>query len=211
MTTTPTTRPPHRAQSITVLCLLVAGGLTLWGMPTPAEAQTSGFVGFGTATPQTRIHVVGDATVTGTVLAGNVAAKYQDVAEWVPASRPISAGTVLVLDPKHTNHVQAATSAYDTRVAGVVSESPGIILGEEGTGKVRVATTGRVKVKVDATARPIHVGDLLVTSSKEGVAMSSEALEINGRQFHQPGTILGKAVEPLPTGEGEILVLLSLQ
>ncbi len=205
------TRRPHHSRPTTVLCLLAAGGLILWGLPTAAEAQTSGFVGFGTATPQTRIHVVGDATVTGTVLAGNVAAKYQDVAEWVPASRPISAGTVLVLDTHHTNRVQAATSAYDTRVAGVVSDFPGILLGEEGSGKVRVATTGRVKVKVDATARPIHVGDLLVTSGKEGVAMASEALDINGRQFHQPGTILGKALEPLPTGEGEILVLLSLQ
>ena len=27
----------------------------------------------------------------------------------------------------------------------------------------------------------------------------------------QPGTILGKALEPLPSGRGEILVLLSLQ
>jgi len=209
MTRTPTTRCPRRSVHSIVLGLLA--GLTLGGLPPSAEAQTSGYVGFGTATPQTRIHVVGDATVTGTVLAGNVAAKYQDVAEWVPAARPISAGTVLVLDPRQTNHVQAATVPYDTRVAGVVSEAPGIILGEEGLGKVPVATTGRVKVKVDATTRPIQVGDLLVTSSKEGVAMASEPIDINGRRFHQPGTILGKALEPLKDGEGEILVLLSLQ
>jgi hypothetical protein len=36
-------------------------------------------------------------------------------------------------------------------------------------------------------------------------------MEINGRQFHQPGTIIGKALEPLDGGVGEILVLLSLQ
>ena len=46
---------------------------------------------------------------------------------------------------------------------------------------------------------------------KEGVAIVSEPMEINGRKFHQPGTILGKALEPLKEGEGEILVLLSLQ
>jgi hypothetical protein len=41
--------------------------------------------------------------------------------------------------------------------------------------------------------------------------MVSEPMEINGRKFHQPGTILGKALEPLAKGEKDILVLLSLQ
>ena len=40
--------------------------------------------------------------------------------------------------------------------------------------------------------------------------MASEPIEVNGRQFHQPGTILGKALESLAEGEGEILVLLTL-
>jgi hypothetical protein len=34
---------------------------------------------------------------------------------------------------------------------------------------------------------------------------------INGRPFHSPGTLIGKALEPLEKGTGEILVLLSLQ
>jgi hypothetical protein len=46
----------------------------------------------------------------------------------------------------------------------VISAQPGITLGEKSDGKVLVATTGRVKVKVDASKRPIHIGDLLVTS-----------------------------------------------
>jgi hypothetical protein len=33
---------------------------------------------------------------------------------------------------------------------------------------VLVAATGRVKVKVDASNGPIKIGDLLVTSDKEG-------------------------------------------
>ena len=41
--------------------------------------------------------------------------------------------------------------------------------------------------------------------------MRSEPLMLSGRTFHQPGTILGKALEPLSEGQGEILVLLSLQ
>jgi hypothetical protein len=74
-----------------------------------------------------------------------------------------------------------------------------------------VATTGRVKVKVDATRAPIKVGDLLVTSEAEGFAMKSEPIKIGGRKIHAPGTIIGKALEPLASGTGEMLVLLSLQ
>jgi hypothetical protein len=96
-------------------------------------------------------------------------------------------------------------------VAGVVSAQPGIALGEAGEGKVLVATTGRVKVKVDATRSPIHIGDLLVTSDKDGLAMKSEPLNLGGAEIHRPGTLIGKALEPLESGTGEILVLLSLQ
>jgi hypothetical protein len=149
--------------------------------------------------------------VTGAITGGTINATYQDVAEWVPSTQKLSAGTVVVLDPEKTNHVLASTESYDTKVAGVISARPGIALGEGGEGKALVATTGRVKVKVDATRSPIKVGDLLVTSDVEGVAMRSEPVEIGGRKMHAPGTIIGKALEPLASGTGEILVLLSLQ
>jgi hypothetical protein len=154
---------------------------------------------------------LGNITADGTISGGNVIAKYQDVAEWVPASRAIDAGTVVILDPDRSNHVLASSKAYDTRVAGVVSAKPGVILGEGGDGKVMVATTGRVRIKVDATNAPIRVGDLLVTSDKEGVAMRSQPLDLGGTPIHRPGTLIGKALEPLAKGTGEILVLLSLQ
>jgi hypothetical protein len=73
-----------------------------------------------------------------------------------------------------------------------------------------IATTGRVRVKVDA-GRPIRVGDLLVSSDKPGMAMKSEPIDVGGVRIHRPGTIIGKALEPLASGQGEILVLLSLQ
>jgi hypothetical protein len=168
--------------------------------------SAAGNVGVGTTAPLSKLHVAGDIRVDG-----NIAAKYQDVAEWVPSTRKLSAGTVVVLDTEHNNHVTTAGQPYDTRVAGVVSAQPGIALGEGGEGKVLVATTGRVKVKVDATRAPIKIGDLLVTSDVAGVAMKSEPVTLGGRQMHAPGTIIGKALEPLAGGTGEILVLLSLQ
>src|SRR5438046_10502349 len=96
-------------------------------------------------------------------------------------------------------------------VAGVVSTQPGVIFGEGGPNRVLVATTGRVKVKVNANRYPIHIGDLLVTSDVPGVAMKSKPFRIHGQSMHRPGTIIGKALESLNSGEGTILVLLSLQ
>jgi hypothetical protein len=168
--------------------------------------DSSGKVGIGTSTPSTRLHVSGDLTVSG-----NIAAKYQDLAEWVPASEPIPPATLVVLDKQRTNSVLPSSKAYDPHVAGVVSSLPGIVLGEAGEGRVKVATTGRVKVRVDATVAPIAVGDLLVTSDKSGMAMRSKPVDIGGVEIHRPGTLVGKALEPLADGEGEILVLLSLQ
>ena len=153
-----------------------------------------------------RLDSSGNVTV-----AGGISATYQDVAEWVPSVQKLSAGTVVVLDPERSNQVVRSTAAYDTSVAGVVSEKPGIMLGEGGEGKLLVATTGRVKVKVDATRAPVRIGDLLVTGEVPGVAMKSEPVLVGGRKIHAPGTIIGKALEPLAGGTGEILVLLSLQ
>jgi hypothetical protein len=76
---------------------------------------------------------------------------------------------------------------------------------------VLVATTGRVKVKVDASRNPIKIGDLLVASEKTGLAMKSLPITVRGVRIHRPGTIIGKALEPLTTGVGEILILLTLQ
>jgi hypothetical protein len=196
--------------------------------------DTSGKVGIGAASPSAKFHVAGTATVTGATSTGaltvggtissgtiNVTgdvsatgiihARYQDLAEWVPARLAMPAGTVVVLDPEQSNQVMPSARSYDTRVAGVISAQPGVLLGEAGAGKVMVATTGRVRVKVDATNGSIRVGDLLVTSDREGIAMRSKPLDLGGTPIHRPGTLIGKALEPLAKGVGEILVLLSLQ
>lgn len=173
---------------------------------------TTGDVGIGTTTPTTKLDVVGNMNVTGDLnVTGNVAAKYQDVAEWVPANEPLAPGTVVVLNRERDNEVVRSAKSYDIAVAGVVSAKPGLILGEASASSVQVATTGRVKVRVDASRGAIRIGDLLVTSDVPGTAMRSVPIEIAGASLHRPGTVIGKALEPLASGEGEILVLLSLQ
>jgi Peptidase_G2, IMC autoproteolytic cleavage domain len=197
----------------------VGGGSSQWTTSGANISYSAGNVGIGIAAPSSKLQVNGDLTVSGTgnisasgtISGGNVVAKYQDIAEWVPARNPMPAGTVVVLDTERSNQVLASQQAYDTRVAGVISGSPGVILGQAAPDKVMVATTGRVRVKVDATHVPIHAGDILVTSDKEGTAMKSVPIDLGGAKIHRPGTIIGKALEPLANGVGEILVLLSLQ
>ena len=153
----------------------------------------------------------GDVTFAGNVSGNKIQALYQDVAEWVPAATEMRPGTVVVLNPSTPNEVMPSARSYDTAVAGVVSSEPGVLLGQPAASKAKIATTGRVKVRVEASRLPIRIGDLLVTSDRAGVAMRSEPVDVGGVKMHRPGTLIGKALEPLPSGNGEILVLLSLQ
>ena len=174
-----------------------AGNVVIGGPPTTANTYA--------------LAVQGNANFNGTVTGNSIQAHYQDVAEWVPATSDLTPGTVVILNRGRNNEVMASSTAYDTAVAGVVSAQPGISLGIGGEGKEQIATTGRVKVRVDARTSPITVGDLLVTSTSPGMAMRSTPIEIGGQSLHKPGTIIGKALEPLTGGVGEILVLLSMQ
>ena len=122
---------------------------------------------------------------------------------------PVEPGTVLIIDPDNSGKLKMSTSAYDTKVAGVVAGANGLGSGVRlGTGQFDqdVALAGRVYCNVEASQEAIKPGDLLTTSNMPGYAMKATDA------MRSQGAILGKAMEDLARGEtAEILVLITLQ
>ena len=118
-------------------------------------------------------------------------------------------GDVLVVSRDQDQTAGLSSISYSTAVIGVYSASPGFLGGQtvtgqaESDGNLPVAVMGIVMVKVNTENGPIQPGDLLVTSSTRGYAMRGDN--------PPPGTILGKALGTLESGNGTILVLLTLQ
>lgn len=126
--------------------------------------------------------------------------------------RGIEPGSVVSIDASTPGELCLSSSAYDRRVAGIVSGAggvkPGLLMGQRGTkadGQHPVALTGRVYCKVDASYGAIEPGDLLTTSPTTGHAMKVTD------HAKATGAILGKAMTALDSGRGLVLVLVSLQ
>jgi hypothetical protein len=136
-----------------------------------------------------------------------------DLAEMLPAVGGLEPGDVLILrtDGKLTRSI----TSNSTGVTGVYSTNPGFLGGssddDDTAGKIPLAIAGVVPVKVSAENGPIVPGDLLTTSSTPGHAMKADQVEADGISFYLPGTIIGKALEPLEQGTGVISVLVTLQ
>ncbi len=120
-------------------------------------------------------------------------------------------GTLMVIDPAHPGQLMPSSSAYDSKVAGIVSGAngvnPGIKMGQDGVmdGKNLIAMTGRVYVKCSSVNGTIKPGDLLTTSDVAGHAM--KASDAGKSQ----GTVVGKAMSSLDAETGMVLVLVNLQ
>ena len=121
----------------------------------------SGNFGIGTTAPDEKLHVVGTAKVEVLKVTG------ADLAENFPVRDFAEPGSVMAIDAERPGQLRMSASAYDSRVAGVVSGagdlSAGAVLGN-GPGAeddLPVALSGRVWVKCDATERAIRAGDLL--------------------------------------------------
>ena len=124
----------------------------------------------------------------------------------------IEKGMVVSIDENNPGHLTVSNTAYDKKVAGIISGAkdikPGLIMSQQGTiadGEHLIALSGRVYCMVDATENPVEIGDMLTTSEVPGHAM-----KVN--DFDQArGAIIGKAMTSLKTGRGLVLVLVSLQ
>jgi hypothetical protein len=177
-------------------------GNGVWG------SSQKGYAGFF----QGNIHVTGDHTCDGKLtVAADIILSGADCAEEfdVTDATEIEPGTVMVLDQHGA--LQSSQYAYDRRVAGVVSGAgayrPGLILDRNESSETRapLALVGKVYCKVDAQDVPIEVGDLLTTSHTPGHAMkASDPLQAFG-------TVIGKALRPLQSGQGLVPILVALQ
>jgi hypothetical protein len=145
-----------------------------------------------------------------------------DYAESTPATSPASLepGDVVAIDPRHGRHgyaVRKSVRPSSRLVAGVYSTKPALLaVGRHGiddslAGEVPVAMLGVVPTKVSAENGAIRAGDLLTTSSTPGHAMKAKPIVVRGVAIYPTGAILGKALQPLPSGQGMIKVLVMLR
>jgi hypothetical protein len=135
-----------------------------------------------------------------------------DLAEPFPMDEEnIPKGSLVIIDETDPGRLRLSESAYDSRVAGIVSGAngvqPGLTLRQEGVmeGNQQVALSGRVYARADAAYGPIKPGDLLTTSDTPGHAMAASDAS------RTPGAVVGKAMSGLKEGQGLVLVLVTLQ
>lgn len=120
-------------------------------------------------------------------------------------------GDVLVIDPEADRNFKLSAEPYSTTVAGIYSTKPGFLGSEhqsedaELAHEIPMAMIGIVPCNVTTENGPISRGDLLVTSSKPGYAMRATD------KSRLQGAVIGKALQPLPKGNGKIEILVTLR
>lgn len=120
-------------------------------------------------------------------------------------------GDLLVIDSSGERRLSLSQTPYSTLVAGIYSTQPGVVASQHranetlSKNEVPLAVVGIVPCKVTAENGPIMPGDLLVASSTRGHAMKGTD------RTRMLGAVVGKALEPLREGTGEIQVLVTLQ
>lgn len=143
----------------------------------------------------------------------------RDLAENYYSDVTLDPGDVVCLDRKEDRIVKSERT-NDDLIIGVISTSPGFLLGAEhgedekrhdGKRAYPVALSGRVPCNVTDENGPINRGDLLTSSSTIGHAMKATPLVVGGVEIYAPGTIIGKALESLRSGTGVIEVFVTLR
>jgi len=148
-----------------------------------------------------RVSSIGEVYADGSFHSGGA-----DFAEMYPAHGELEPGTVVGIGAD--GKLEPATAKRGQAVMGVVSDRPTIVGGstidvDGNSGKVPVAILGIVQVRASAASGPIHPGDLLCAGREPGTAEKAV--------WAYPGTIIGKALQALPSGQGRIRMLVTLR
>jgi hypothetical protein len=152
----------------------------------PIQASSIQVTAITTGGNTTAGTITGRWTLTGTSPnESRLQATYSaDLAEYYEGDKDYPVGTVLVFGGD--KEVTISTKQGDTRVAGVVSNTAAFVMYDACPGfKNLVALQGRVPCRV---VGKIRKGDLLVTSTIHGVAVSAG-------EVASVGTVVGKALQ----------------
>ncbi len=156
-----------------------------------------------------RIDVTGKGFFNGgTQTGGADIAEAFDVTGSTQAYEP---GDILVISTSKDRAVEKSSEPYSTLVAGVYATKPGVLLTEEHidtdiSGKVPMGVIGVIPTKVCLEGGAIKRGDLIVTSSRSGVAMKADPDKV------KVGQVIGKALQDYNTDSvGKINVLVSIK
>jgi len=175
-----------------------------------------GNVGIGTTSPGYKLEVEG--TIAGHCSGWSWSSPHyvcSDIAEIYPSdySSSLEPGDILTMDPNGEGKVVKSTGSYQSTMIGIYSLSPGLLIGdnvvlgssENSTlpdGKVPVALSGRVPVKISSNSTAINPGDFLTSSDEPGKATKAT----------HAGQVIGKALESWNPNSGvdKILVFANL-
>lgn len=164
--------------------------------------------GFDGANRRFYVDNLGNVRADGSISGASFSIGSADVAERLNPSEPLQPGEVVELDPTQPDHYRLARTPNSTLVAGVISTNPGVIMNNTdlpGSDQLPpLALAGKVPVKVSAENGSIQIGDLLVSSATPGSAMKAGPNPA-------AGTVIGKAVQALESGQGTILMLVMLR
>lgn len=137
-----------------------------------------------------------------------------DVAEVFDVEGSVSeyeTGDILVISTSTDRTVEKSSKPYSNLVAGVYATKPGVLLTEEHidadiSEKVPMGVIGVIPTKVCLENGKIRRGDLLVTSSKPGVAMKADLKKV------KIGQVIGKSLQDYDQKEiGKIQVLVNIK
>jgi hypothetical protein len=134
-----------------------------------------------------------------TVFAKATSAQYADLAERYIADGIYEPGTVLEIGGD--KEVTQTTSKASTRIAGVVSTAPAVIMNatENSPTAITVALLGRVPCRVVGIVKR---GDVLCSSDVPGHAC------VLPTSMYQPGVVIGKALENNDSNDPGIIEVL---